>query len=214
MDTTNQAPGVEDQAQEATQDGTDQQPTPQVSEPAEEAKTGDPARNEEDTQAKKLRAEAAKYRTERNDYRSRAEQAEAKVKEVLDNIAKLAGVKEAESPEDLLAKTQAELAARDAELRELRLTGTLGELIEKAGGDRALTLAVMRGTNALTGLDPADNEFSSQAEQLVRATIEAHPCATPAHSAYRPLPRPAPDEAKVKGQKVCLLSVVTPAQGV
>lgn len=180
MDTTNEAPAVvEAQAQEVTltEQVQDQQPTPTVSEPAEQAKAEpkETVHNEEDAQARKLRAEAAKYRTERNDYRTRAEQAEAKAKELLDNIAKLAGVKEAESQEDLLAKTQAELAARDAELRELRLTGTLGELIEKAGGDRTLTLAVMKGNNALANLDPASDGFASQAEELVKATIEAHP---------------------------------------
>lgn len=171
--TTTDATG--DEQQQAPAEATPQEATPDIA-PTPDVAPQEDAAEEEGKRIKQLNAEAARYRTERNQVREENEQLAAKVDKLMKGIASLAGQEPEETdPEKALAAAVAERDAARQELRTMRVSSDLSSHIAKAGADPSLTLAVLKADGTLDQLDPTADDYASQVEAAVSAVVEAHP---------------------------------------
>ena len=132
--------------------------------------------SEVDPQIKKLRREAAKYRTERNGL-------EEKLNGLIDGLKGLTGDKSAEqTPEQVIEALTAERDTAAQQLAAIRTESALTRAATEAGADAELLTLVLRGKGALTNLDPNADDFTAQVAVLVDTEVAANPKlkATPA----------------------------------
>ena len=132
--------------------------------------------SEVDPQIKKLRREAAKYRTERNDL-------ETKMNTIIDSLKGLTGDKAAEqTPEQVIEALTQERDQAAQQLAQMRTDQALTAAAAQAGADAELLTLVLRGKGALTNLDPTADDFAAQVAALVDTEVAANPKlkATPA----------------------------------
>ncbi|MBV7292368.1 hypothetical protein [Corynebacterium sp. TAE3-ERU16] len=125
----------------------------------------------------KLRQEAAKYRTRARERERELAQVKAQQDKILKGLASLTGggAAEDESPEDRLKALAAERDQLNARLREVQTTNLVSAAAAKAGADTDILTDYLKGSGKLSDLDPDADDFSSQVEELVSATVEAHP---------------------------------------
>ncbi len=116
---------------------------------------------------KELRDEAAKYRTERKQYADDKQKLENQIK----SIQKALGLEGDEPDAD---KLQAELQAKETELRSLKIENVFSKVARKVGADEELTLAVLHRKGKLNDLDLGDN-LASSLEELVKQALEDNP---------------------------------------
>lgn len=178
---TTEAPAVEtaDTVQEPAPEPVEtvQEPTP-AQEPQADTATepADSAEPEVDPQIKKLRREAAKYRTERNDL-------ETKMNTIIDGLKGLTGDGAPEqTPEQVIEALTAERDTAAQQLNQMRTDSALTAAATNAGADAELLTLVLRGKGALTNLDPNADDFTAQVAALVDTEVAANPKlkATPA----------------------------------
>lgn len=129
--------------------------------------TKDTGKSFDEKYVKELREEAAKYRTERKELADKAEKLELQFK----SIQKAMGLDDGEPDAD---KLQAELKAKEAELRSLKIESVFNKVARKEGADEDLTYAVLHRKGALTALEMDDKLEASLAE-LVKQAIEDNP---------------------------------------
>jgi hypothetical protein len=117
-------------------------------------------------------------RAENKDRRTTLSDAEQKQADLLSTFAKLIGMEQPEGgkpdPDAVTTELTTKLAARDAELRELKVDTALNAAIaaEKAS---PLTAAVLKGTGVLNDLDPGAEGFATKLSELVKETVQKNP---------------------------------------
>lgn len=181
------------QGQEPTQAPTPadiaaQQPTP--TEPPAEPTTPNSVDELPDwaqSEIRKARDEAAKYRTRAKDTAEDvAAKAKAEREELIQTLGRQLGLVEDETndPDKLLtaAQQQAENAAKERDtlanqLADYRRKDAVGNALSKVDGtvDTALLQAVLHSDNAYNTLDINADDFSDQVSQIITQTIESHP---------------------------------------
>lgn len=139
------------------------------------------------SEIRKARDEAAKYRTRAKDT---AEEVAAKAKsereELIQTLGRQLGLVEDETndPDKLLtaAQQQAENAAKERDtlaqqIADYRRKDAVGNALSKVDGnvDTALLQAVLHSDNAYNTLDINADDFSDQVSQIITNTIESHP---------------------------------------
>lgn len=145
-------------------------------------------------------AEAAKYRTQRNEARAQLEAEQTKNQELADKmdkfmqgLAKLSGQEpNTATPEDTITALEAKNAELLNTLRSQQVTADVNTVIRGAGVDPALTLAVLKADGVLGKLDPTADDYSAQVAGAVEAVVEANPRlriqVVPASSGQAPTP--------------------------
>lgn len=147
----------------------------------------------------KVRKEAASYRTKLREEEAARKAIEAQLAELTgkateaetlrDTLAKLsavlnpdAGKDETPDPTKLAeqlaaAETarQADIAARDAQIRELTVRTALPQAFAAAQADPTLTEAVLIASGALGKLDPTADTFTADLESAVQAAVTNNP---------------------------------------
>lgn len=135
----------------------------------------------------KLRDEAAANRTKAKEHEEAVAAAQAEKDALIQQIGKAFGFVKDEDAEQadaqkLVEQITGERDTLQQELRSLRQENALSSAINgfKVDGQRvpldtSLTLAVIKGTGALDGLDPTAEDFSSQVEQRLSGVVEKHP---------------------------------------
>lgn len=181
------------QGQEPTQAPTPadiaaQQPTP--TEPPAEPTTPNSVDELPDwaqSEIRKARDEAAKYRTRAKDTAEDvAAKAKAEREELIQTLGRQLGLVEDETndPDKLLtaAQQQAENAAKERDtlanqLADYRRKDAVSNALSKVDGtvDTALLQAVLHSDNAYNTLDINADDFSDQVSQIITNTIESHP---------------------------------------
>ena len=131
---------------------------------------------------RKLRKESAARRTSlRDEEKKNAElsskysELNSKFEEMRAFLAKLSGIEEEATPEEVINSYKEKLEAQEQENRQLRETTALNTAVSKAKGDPALIIPYLRGSNALANLDPSAENYTSQVEELVQETVDANP---------------------------------------
>lgn len=114
------------------------------------------------------RAEAAKYRTERNESRTVQQQQADQIKA----INKALGIESDEPNADDLQKT---LDQREQQLRELKVENAFGRAAKEHSADEELTLAVLSRKGVLSGLDPDAEDFASKLSAAIKTEVDANP---------------------------------------
>jgi small-conductance mechanosensitive channel len=156
--------------------------------------TGDNPEQGEPADVAKLRKEAAKYRTERNELKASAdalksaqEQQQAETASLKDILAKLSAVlnPDANTPPDpaklaeQLTAAQAETAKVTAEyqkeIRDLTIRASLPGVLSKANAKPGLTEKVLIADGVLAKLDPSSDTFQADLESAVNAALEQNP---------------------------------------
>lgn len=180
------------QAQESVTPN-DVQPQAQVAEPVEPA--GEPTvPNSVDelpdwaqSEIRKAREEAAKYRTRAKDTAEEvAAKAKAEREELIQNLGRQLGLVEDETndPDKLLtaAQEQAQAAAKERDelanqLANYRRKDAVNNALAKVDGtvDTALLNAVLASDNAYQQLDINADDFTDQVSTIITQTIESHP---------------------------------------
>ena len=181
------------QGQEPTQAPTPadiaaQQPTP--TEPPAEPTTPNSVDELPDwaqSEIRKAREEAAKYRTRAKDTAEEvAAKAKAEREELIQTLGRQLGLVEDETndPEKLLtaAQQQAENAAKERDtlaqqLADYRRKDAVSQALSKVDGtvDTALLQAVLASDNAYQQLDINADDFQDQVSNIITQTIESHP---------------------------------------
>ena len=181
------------QGQEPTQAPTPadiaaQQPTP--TEPPAEPTTPNSVDELPDwaqSEIRKAREEAAKYRTRAKDTAEEvAAKAKAEREELVQTLGRQLGLVEDETndPDKLLtaAQEQAQAAAKERDtlaqqLADYRRKDAVGNALSKVDGtvDTALLQAVLASDNAYNQLDINADDFQDQVSQIIANTIESHP---------------------------------------
>ena len=181
------------QGQEPTQAPTPadiaaQQPTP--TEPPAEPTTPNSVDELPDwaqSEIRKAREEAAKYRTRAKDTAEEvAAKAKAEREELIQNLGRQLGLVEDETndPDKLLtaAQEQAQAAAKERDelanqLANYRRKDAVGNALSKVDGtvDTALLQAVLASDNAYQQLDINADDFQDQVSNIITNTIESHP---------------------------------------
>ena len=180
------------QAQESVTPN-DVQPQAQPAEPVEPASepavpnSVDELPDWAQSEIRKAREEAAKYRTRAKDT---AEEVEAKAKaereELIQTLGRQLGLVEDETndPDKLLtaAQEQAQAAAKERDelanqLANYRRKDAVGNALAKVDGtvDTALLNAVLASDNAYQQLDINADDFQDQVSNIITQTIESHP---------------------------------------
>ena len=180
------------QAQESVTPN-DIQPQAQAAEPVEPASepavpnSVDELPDWAQSEIRKAREEAAKYRTRAKDT---AEEVEAKAKaereELIQNLGRQLGLVEDETndPDKLLtaAQEQAQAAAKERDelanqLANYRRKDAVNGALSKVDGtvDTALLQAVLASDNAYQQLDINADDFQDQVSNIITNTIESHP---------------------------------------
>ena len=181
------------QGQEPTQAPTPadiaaQQPTP-TEPPAEPTTTNsvDELPDWAQSEIRKAREEAAKYRTRAKDTAEEvAAKAKAEREELIQTLGRQLGLVEDETndPEKLLtaAQQQAENAAKERDelanqLANYRRKDAVTQALSKVDGtvDTALLNAVLHWDNAYQQLDINADDFQDQVSNIITQTIESHP---------------------------------------
>ena len=139
------------------------------------------------SEIRKAREEAAKYRTRAKDT---AEEVEAKAKaereELIQTLGRQLGLVEDETndPDKLLtaAQEQAQAAAKERDelanqLADYRRKDAVGNALAKVDGnvDTTLLNAVLASDNAYQQLDINADDFQDQVSNIITNTIESHP---------------------------------------
>lgn len=139
------------------------------------------------SEIRKARDEAAKYRTRAKDTAEDvAAKAKAEREELIQTLGRQLGLVEDETndPDKLLtaAQQQAENAAKERDtlanqLADYRRKDAVGNALSKVDGnvDTALLQAVLHSDNAYNTLDINADDFSDQVSQIITQTIESHP---------------------------------------
>lgn len=139
------------------------------------------------SEIRKAREEAAKYRTRAKDTAQEVEaKAKAEREEFIQDLGKKLGLIEDTSndPEKLLtaAQEQAQAAAKERDtlaqqLANYRRKDAVGNALSKVDGtvDTALLNAVLASDNAYNSLDINADDFQDQVSQIIANTIESHP---------------------------------------
>lgn len=181
------------QGQEPTQAPTPadiaaQQPTP--TEPPAEPTTPNSVDELPDwaqSEIRKARDEAAKYRTRAKDTAEEvAAKAKAEREDLIQTLGRQLGLVEDETndPDKLLtaAQQQAENAAKERDtlaqqLADYRRKDAVSNALSKVDGnvDTALLQAVLHSDNAYNTLDINADDFTDQVSQIITNTIESHP---------------------------------------
>ena len=180
------------QAQESVTPN-DVQPQAQPAEPVEPASepavpnSVDELPDWAQSEIRKAREEAAKYRTRAKDT---AEEVEAKAKaereELIQTLGRQLGLVEDETndPDKLLtaAQEQAQAAAKERDtlaqqLADYRRKDAVSQALSKVDGtvDTALLQAVLASDNAYQQLDINADDFQDQVSNIITQTIESHP---------------------------------------
>ena len=180
------------QAQESVTPN-DVQPQAQPTEPVEPASepavpnSVDELPDWAQSEIRKAREEAAKYRTRAKDT---AEEVEAKAKaereELIQTLGRQLGLVEDETndPDKLLtaAQEQAQAAAKERDelanqLANYRRKDAVSQALSKVDGtvDTALLNAVLASDNAYQQLDINADDFQDQVSNIITNTIESHP---------------------------------------
>lgn len=135
---------------------------------------------------KTLRDEAAGHRTAKRD-------AEQQRDAILNAVMTAAGLQQDGKPDPakVTEQLQQQLQARDAELRELRVTNALSTVLGKHGADPGLTRAVLLADGTLGRLDPAGPDFANALEAAVIQALGQYPALRVAGQAPAPAPTPA-----------------------
>jgi hypothetical protein len=118
---------------------------------------------------KKARAEAAKYRTERNEERTKTTALDARVKA----IAKAVGLENDDGDDPEALKSTVE-GLQD----ELKAEKVKNEFVRRAtslGADADLAWHVLNGQGKLKDLDPAADDFGSQVESVITEAVKDNP---------------------------------------
>lgn len=154
-------------------------PTTEVQQQANESDQGN---FDVEKELRKLRKESAARRTSlRDEEKKNAElsskysELNSKFEEMRGFLAKLSGVEEEATPEEVINSYKEKLEAQEQENRQLRETTALNAAVSKAKGDPALIVPYLRGSNALANLDPSAENYTSQVEELVQETVDANP---------------------------------------
>lgn len=116
---------------------------------------------------KDLRAENAKYRTERRDEKEKAEKLQIQLKA----IQKALGLEGEEPDPD---KLQKELQSSKSELRGLKIEIAFNKAAKKAGADEDLTYAVLHRRGVLDTLE-LDGTLSTALEELIEQELKNNP---------------------------------------
>ena len=139
------------------------------------------------TEIRKAREEAAKYRTRAKETATEAEaKAKSEREELIQNLGRQLGLVEDENndPDKLLtaAQEQAQAAAKERDelanqLANYRRKDAVGNALSKVDGtvDTALLNAVLASDNAYQQLDINADDFQDQVSQIIASTIESHP---------------------------------------
>ena len=131
----------------------------------------------EDDRIKKLNAESARYRTERNEYKTQVQDLSAKYEQIIKGLSTLTG-QESEGETDPQKVIDAAIAERDqarAEVKTMKITGDLRAEFSKQNTDPALTLAVLKADGLLDTLDPTADDYPAQVAALVSDVVEKNP---------------------------------------
>lgn len=158
-----------------------QEDTP-TTEAQQQANESDQGNFDVEKELRKLRKESAARRTSlRDEEKKNAElsskysELNSKFEEMRGFLAKLSGVEEEATPEEVINSYKEKLEAQEQENRQLRETTALNAAVSKAKGDPALIVPYLRGSNALANLDPSAENYTSQVEELVQETVDANP---------------------------------------
>ena len=180
------------QAQESVTPN-DVQPQTQPSEPIEPASepavpnSVDELPDWAQSEIRKAREEAAKYRTRAKDTAEEVEaRAKAEREELIQTLGRQLGLVEDETndPDKLLtaAQEQAQAAAKERDtlaqqLADYRRKDAVGNALSKVDGtvDTALLQAVLASDNAYQQLDINADDFQDQVSNIITNTIESHP---------------------------------------
>lgn len=156
--------------------------TPHVENQDAQASESDQGDFDVEKELRKLRNEAAARRTSlRDEEKKNAElsskysELNSKFEEMRGFLAKLSGIEEEATPEEVINSYKEKLEAQEQENRQLRETTALNAAVSKAKGDPALIVPYLRGSNALANLDPSAENYTSQVEELVQETVDANP---------------------------------------
>jgi hypothetical protein len=114
-------------------------------------------------------------RTEAGDNRVQAKSAEQQKQDAFDMIAKALGItKEGEAKQVDPAELTQTIAARDLEIKTLRIDNALGTALATAKALPAVA-DLLRGQGKLTDLDPAATDFATKLDGLVADALKAYP---------------------------------------
>lgn len=139
------------------------------------------------SEIRKAREEAAKYRTRAKDTAEEvAAKAKAEREELIQNLGRQLGLVEDETndPDKLLtaAQEQAQAAAKERDelanqLANYRRKDAVSQALSKVDGtvDTALLNAVLASDNAYQQLDINADDFTDQVSTIITNTIESHP---------------------------------------
>ena len=175
-------------ADETTQSDIEQQdttPTPEAQGAEhQEAPQGDGDRTQEaetagvegDVQVRKLRGEAASWRTKFRDAEKARDEAVAQTEAIRAALAKLTGDDEGEvSAEDQIAQLTEQRDEFRAQVARMTADAALRDALTKHGGDLDLAPGWIKGAGVLDDLDVSDDDYRAQVDRLVEAALRDHP---------------------------------------
>ncbi|WP_347285537.1 hypothetical protein [Corynebacterium stationis] len=187
---TSQAQEIQAQENVTPNDVQPQEPVVEPVEPAGESSVPNSVDELPDwaqSEIRKAREEAAKYRTRAKDTAEEvAAKAKAEREELIQTLGRQLGLVEDETndPDKLLtaAQEQAEAAAKERDtlaqqLADYRRKDAVNNALAKVDGtvDTALLNAVLASDNAYNELDINADDFTDQVSTIITQTIESHP---------------------------------------
>ncbi len=116
------------------------------------------------SELKRARQEAAKYRNERKTDKAAMDALRVKVAQTL-------GIDAEDASPDKLAK---DLSEARSELRKERLTNKFHTIATSLDADPELALAYMQYKGLLADLDPAEDDFASELESRIKTALKAN----------------------------------------
>ncbi len=169
----------QDSADEVDNDYVDDEDTGGSAEVDENA--GSPAlKTFDEAYVQKLRRENAKHRRESKAAiaKAREEAAEEARDEFARDLRGAFGIDDDDEdfdPDEIIAQANERAHEADSRLAQYRIKDTLNTAARKAGADESLLFPYLRGSGALDGLDPADDDFDELIVELVEDAVDANP---------------------------------------
>lgn len=135
-----------------------------------------PTQEVDDSQIKALRKEAAGYRTRLREAEKQSEAQAAKFEHLMETLSKLTGADADEAtPEEQLKQLTAERDAAQQQIRELKVTHSVGAEARKVGLNPDLVMPLIRGMGHMDSLDPDAEDYGDQLSRIVTDLAETYP---------------------------------------
>lgn len=139
------------------------------------ANKSDEEQDSPDPRVTRANKEAAKYRTQLRDVEKQNQELSSKLDTLLAGLAELTGGTPKQSPEEQLESVQAELAAAKQQLKESTISQAVQVAAAKKGIDTSLAVPLLKGTGALSNLDPDKESFVSDLDAVMEAVTDQFP---------------------------------------